>query len=161
MAKALPVMSIPESTGTGYPPPYDTPVKARGYRRLALEFGLSQFGVNLARLPPGVWSSQRHWHALEDEFVYVLDGEVTMITDDGEQLCRAGDCVGFPAGTKDGHHFINRTDKEVLLLIVGSRHDGDHGDYPDIDMKFNPRSYSAPLDLNAAYSRKDGSRFAR
>jgi uncharacterized cupin superfamily protein len=159
MAKALSVQSIPESTGTGYPPPHDVPVKARGYRRLSLEFGLTQFGVNLARLAPGVWSSQRHWHALEEEFVYVLEGEVIMITDDGEQICHAGDCVGFPAGTQDGHHFINRSDKDVLLLIAGSRLDGDHGEYPDIDMKFNPRSYSAPVDLKATYSHKDGSGF--
>ncbi len=159
MAKAIPVQYIPESTGTFYPPPFDAPVKARAYRRLALAFGLRQFGVNLARLPPGVWSSQRHWHALEEEFIYVLEGEAVMITNDGEQICKAGDVVGFKAGSKDGHHFVNRSDKDALLLIVGSRLDGDYGEYPDIDMKFNPRSYTAPGDPRSAYSRKDGTPF--
>jgi uncharacterized cupin superfamily protein len=159
MANAKPAQSFPETTGTGYPPPYDAPVKARAYRRLAQDFGLTQFGVNIARLVPGAWSSQRHWHMLEDEFVYVLAGEATLISDDGEQLCRPGDVVGFKAGSKDGHHFINRSDTDAVLLIVGARLDGDHGEYPDIDMKFNPRAYDAPGDPRAAYSRKDGSAF--
>ncbi len=161
MAKAIPALSLAESTGTNYPPPFDAPVKARAYRRLGLAFGLSQFGVNIARLAPGVWSSQRHWHALEDEFAYVLEGEVVMITDDGEQLCRPGDCVGFKAGVKDGHHFINRSDRDVLLLVIGSRHDGDHGEYPDIDMIFTPRSYAAPSVPLAGYAHKDGTPYAR
>lgn len=159
MAKAISVASVAEATGTGYPPPHDVPVKARAYRRLSLEFGLTQFGVNLARLAPGVWSSQRHWHALEEEFVQILEGEVVMISNDGEQICRAGDMVGFKAGTQDGHHFINRSDKDAVLLIVGSRIDGDYGEYPDIDMKFHPRSYSAPVDLRSTYTRKDGTAF--
>jgi uncharacterized cupin superfamily protein len=160
MAKAIAATGIPEATGTSYPPPFDGPVTDRGYRRLGLAFGLSQFGVNLARLAPGVWSSQRHWHALEEEFVYVLEGEVAMITDDGEQLCRAGDCVGFKAGTKDGHHFINRGTKDVVLLLVGSRFDGDSGEYPDIDMIFTPRDYAAPSGPGLGYAHKDGTPYA-
>jgi uncharacterized cupin superfamily protein len=159
MAKAISVHSIAETTGTGYPPPYDAPVKARSYRRLAQAFGITQFGVNIVRLPPGVWSSQRHWHALEDEFVHILEGEVVMLSNDGEQLCHAGDVAGFKAGTKDGHHFINRSNTDALLLIVGSRLDGDHGEYPDIDMKFRPRSYSAPADVRSVYTHKDNSPF--
>jgi uncharacterized cupin superfamily protein len=159
MAKAISISSIAETTGTNYPPPYDAPVKARAYRRMAQRFGITQFGVNIARLPPGVWSSQRHWHALEDEFVQVLEGEVVMVSNDGEQLCRAGDMVGFKAGTKDGHHFINRSTSDALLLIVGSRLDGDHGEYPDIDMKFHPRSHSAPVDVRSVFTRKDNSLF--
>jgi uncharacterized cupin superfamily protein len=161
MAKAVAALSLAESTGTNYPPPFDAPVKDRAYRRLGLAFGLSQFGVNIARLAPGVWSSQRHWHALEDEFAYVLEGEVVMVTNDGEQVCHAGDCVGFKAGDHDAHHFINRGTADVLLLIVGSRNKGDHGDYPDIDMIFTPRSYDAPTGPGLGYAHKDGTPYAK
>src|SRR5215813_1645717 len=109
---------------------------ARVNRRLGLAAGLTQFGVNLTRLPAGSWSSQRHWHAREDEFVYVLSGEVVLIEDGGEVALRAGDAAGFKAGVRNGHHFVNRADSEALLLVVGSRDDADHGEYPDIDMKF-------------------------
>jgi uncharacterized cupin superfamily protein len=159
MAKARHMTDIAETTGSGYPAPFDAPVKARGYRRLGLAFGLTQFGVNIVRLPPGVWSSQRHWHALEEELVYVLAGEVVMVTDDGEQICRPGDCAGFKAGVQDGHHFINRSDKDAVLLVVGSRIDGDHGAYPDIDMIFTPRSYTAPTGKGFGYARKDGTAY--
>ena len=154
MAKAIASTSVGEITGSTYPAPFDAPVKARALRRLATEFGLTQFGVNITRLPPGVWSSQRHWHAKEDEFAYVLEGEVTLVTNDGEQLCRPGDCVGFKAGDTDGHHFINRSEQDVVLLVVGSRVDGDHGEYNDIDMKFEPRSYTEGR--FGHYTRKDG-----
>jgi uncharacterized cupin superfamily protein len=156
LSKALSIDEIPETTGTNYPAPFDAPVKARAYRRLGQAFGLTQFGVNIARLPPGVWSSQRHWHAKEDEFVYVLSGEVVMITNDGEQICGPGDCVGFRAGETDGHHFINRSDSDVQLLVVGARVDGDHGAYPDIDMLFTPRSYASTGAQGGTYTRKDG-----
>jgi uncharacterized cupin superfamily protein len=161
MAKACNALSVTETVGTGYPPPHDAPVKARGYRRLAQTFGLTQFGVNLTRLDPGVWSSQRHWHALEDEFVYILEGSVVLVTDAGEQLCQAGDCVGFKAGVQDGHHFINRSDTQALLLTIGSRIEQDHGEYSDIDMQFLPRSYVEPPAKTpyAGYARKDGTPF--
>lgn len=99
--------------------------------------GLTQFGVNLLRLPPGVWSSQRHWHSREDEFVWVLEGEVVLITDRGEELLRAGDCAGFKAGVADGHHLQNRSNREALLLEVGTRCPAeDDVDYPDIDLRW-------------------------
>ena len=82
---------------------------------------LTDFGVNLLRLPPGTWSSQRHWHTAEDEFVYVLEGEVVLVTDAGEETLRAGDCAGFKAGVKDGHHLQNRSQTDVVVLEVGSR----------------------------------------
>jgi uncharacterized cupin superfamily protein len=92
--------------------------------------------VNLTRLPAGAWSSQRHWHAAEDEFVYVVEGEVVLITDSGEEILRAGDCAGFKAGAKDGHHLQNRTAHDALFLEVGSRRpDEDEVFYPDIDLK--------------------------
>ncbi|HEX5377471.1 MAG TPA: cupin domain-containing protein [Phenylobacterium sp.] len=129
------IESAPTKHGTGYPPPYDAPCRDRRRWRLGDAAGLTQFGVNLQRLAPGVWSSQRHWHSAEDEFVYVLEGEVVLVTDEGEQVMRAGDCAGFPAGEPNGHHLQNRSDREAVLLEVGSRRpQEDAGGYPDIDM---------------------------
>jgi uncharacterized cupin superfamily protein len=121
--------------GSGYPPPYDEPCRERKRIRLGDAAGLTQFGVNLLRLPPGVWSSQRHWHSAEDEFVYVLEGEVVLVSDAGEEVLRAGDCAGFKAGERDGHQLQNRAGADAVLLEIGSRnpeHDG--VDYPDIDL---------------------------
>jgi uncharacterized cupin superfamily protein len=121
--------------GSGYPAPFDEPCKARRRWRLGDVANLRQFGVNLLRLPPGSWSSQRHWHSAEDEFVWVLDGEVVLVTNAGEEVLRAGDCAGFPAGVADGHHLQNRSQREAVLLEVGSRRPGEDGcDYPDIDL---------------------------
>lgn len=140
--------SVEEQSGTRYPPPHDAPVMRRAWRALGDAFGLTQFGVNLVRLEPGVWSSQRHWHAKEDEFVYVLAGHPTLVTDAGEELLSPGDCAGFPAGVKDGHHLKNDTEETVEFLVVGSRIADDHGEYPDIDMVFLPG--------RAGYATKDG-----
>jgi len=130
--------------GSDYPQPFDEQCKARQRWSLGDVAGLTQFGVNLLRLPPGAWSSQRHWHSAEDEFVWVLEGEAVLITDAGEQLLRAGDCAGFAAGVANGHHFQNRSDREVVLLEVGSRRPADDGcDYPDIDMVIDPGSDTA------------------
>jgi uncharacterized cupin superfamily protein len=127
--------------GSGYPSPFDQPCKARKRFKLGDAAGLTQFGVNLLRLPPGAWSSQRHWHTAEDEFVCVLEGEVVLVTDDGEEVLRAGDCAGFPAGVANGHHLQNRSDREVVLLEVGSRRPNEDGcDYPDIDLVIKPGS---------------------
>jgi uncharacterized cupin superfamily protein len=109
---------------------------------------LTQFGVNLLHLPPGAWSSQRHWHSAEDEFVYVISGEVVLITDQGEEVLRAGDCAAFPMNTPDGHHLINRSNAVVVCLEVGTRMEHDFTVYPDIDMVFDPK-------VNG-YTRKDG-----
>ena len=128
--------AAPEIKGARYPTPYDEPCAARVRRRLGDAAGLSQFGVNLLRLPPGCWSSQRHWHSAEDEFVYVLQGEVVLVTDSGEEVLKAGDCAGFKAGDEDGHHLQNRSDQDAVLLEVGSRKWPEEGsvDYPDIDL---------------------------
>ncbi len=141
-----------ESSGTRYPPPFDQPCKARTWTRLGDAAGLTQFGVSLVRLAPGVWSSQRHWHAHEDEFIYVTEGEVVLVTDQGEETLRAGDCAGFKAGVRDGHHLQNRSNADAVVLTVGSRNDDDHGEYSDIDMKFSTGRYSG----QGAYLRKDG-----
>jgi uncharacterized cupin superfamily protein len=129
------VANAPTRFGTGYPAPFDAPCKDRKRWKLGDAAGLTQFGVNLLRLAPGVWSAQRHWHTAEDEFVYVLEGEGVLITDEGEQVLKAGDCAGFPAGAPNGHHIVNRSDRELVLLEVGTREPGGDGaDYPDIDM---------------------------
>jgi uncharacterized cupin superfamily protein len=123
-------------TGSRYPPPYDKPCAKRFRRCLGDAAMLTHFGVNLLRLPAGTWSSQRHWHTAEDEFVYILEGEVVLVTDSGEETLRAGDCAGFKAGAPDGHHMQNRTDRDAVLLEVGSRRpDDDEVTYPDIDLK--------------------------
>lgn len=141
MAK-IDISSLPERQGCRYPSPHDKPCNGRRWRALGEAAGLSQFGVNLLRLEPGVWSSQRHWHMREDEFVWVLEGEVVMVTDAGREKLRAGDCAGFKAGERNGHHFINESATDAVLLVTGGRDDGDYGEYSDIDMRFLPGRYS-------------------
>ena len=143
------IAAAPTRIGTGYPPPYDEMCKGRYRSKLGDAAGLTQFGVNLLRLPAGQWSSQRHWHTAEDEFVWVVEGEVVLVTDEGEQVLRPGDCAGFPAGVANGHHLQNRSDRDALLLEVGSRRPGeDGGHYPDIDLV---------LDVGATqYRHRDG-----
>lgn len=137
-------------TGTSYPPPFDEPCLKRERRQLGDAGGLTQFGVNLLRLPPGEWSSQRHWHSHEDEFLWVLEGEVVLVTDAGEEVLRSGDCAAFKAGMADGHHLQNRSDRDAVVLEVGSR-DGDRDvcDYPDIDMLADAEGFR----------RRDGTRY--
>ena len=132
------IASAPTRFGTGYPPPYDAPCLERKRWKLGDAAGLTQFGVNLQRLAPGVWSSQRHWHTKQDEFVYVVSGEVTLVTNDGEEILKAGECAGFKAGDDNGHHLQNRSNAEVLVLEVGTRNEGDSGPYSDIDMMVPP-----------------------
>ncbi len=151
MPKRIDPKDLPAFIGTYYPPPHDQPCRARERRSLGDAAGLTQFGVNLLRLAPGVWSSQRHWHSKEDEFTYVLEGEVVLVTDAGEEVLKAGDCAGFKAGEEDGHHLQNRSDREALVLEIGSRIEGDGASYPDIDM------ISPANGIPALYTRKDGS----
>lgn len=139
--------------GSRYPAPYDAPCQAREAHLLSEAAGLAQFGVVLVRLEPGAWSSQRHWHAREDEFVYVLEGELVLVTDGGEEVMHPGDCAGFKAGVPNGHHLQNRSGRTATFLVVGTRDDQDHGEYSDIDMKFGPGRYGA----GGSYTRKDGS----
>jgi uncharacterized cupin superfamily protein len=146
------VASIPARIGSKYPAPFDEPCRARQNQLLGNAVGLTQFGVNLTRLPPGVWSSQRHWHEREDEFVYVLAGEVWLVSDAGEELLQRGECAGFKAGVRDGHHLQNRSAEDALVLTVGTRDDQDSGEYPDIDMVFKAGRYSG----KGGYARKNG-----
>ena len=125
----------PTGHGTGYPEEFAAPCKPRRRWRLGDAVGLDQFGVNLLRLPAGAWSSQRHWHTAEDEFVWVVEGEVVLVEEDGETILTAGDCAGFKAGVANGHKIENRSDREAVLLEVGSRRPTEDAcDYPDIDM---------------------------
>jgi uncharacterized cupin superfamily protein len=126
--------AIPVRIGTGYPAPFDEPCARRTRRRLGDAGGLQDFGVNLTTLPPGGWSSQRHWHSHEDEFVYVLEGELTLVEDDGETLLRAGESAAFPKATGNGHHLKNLSSGAAVYLEVGSRKPQDLTTCSDIDM---------------------------
>jgi uncharacterized cupin superfamily protein len=129
------IETAPLATGCGYPEPFDKPCLARSRRRLGAAARLTQFGVNLLRLPPGAWSSQRHWHTVEDEFVFVVSGEVVLVTDEGERVLQPGDSAGFPAGAADGHHLQNRSNSDATVLEIGSRQpELDACTYPDIDL---------------------------
>ncbi len=131
----LDIAAIPERKGVGYPQPFDALSKDRIRQRLGDAGGLKDFGINLMRLPPGNWSSQRHWHSHEDEFVYVLEGELVLIEDGGETTLRAGDCAAFPKNSGNGHHMINRSNTVAVYLEVGSRQAEDMTTCSDIDLK--------------------------
>jgi uncharacterized cupin superfamily protein len=123
---------------TGYPEPYRSRVLPRYKHRLGDALGLARIGINQTTLPPGKESSMRHWHTHEDEFVYVLEGEVVLRTESGEQPLRAGMCAGFPAGVEDGHQLINRSDRPAVYLDISNRDRSDSACYsdPDVDLKF-------------------------
>jgi len=147
---ALDPATLTPYTSSGYPEPYRSRVLPREKRFLGQALGLTQFGVNLTTLPAGKESSMRHWHTREEEFVYVLEGEVVLRTDAGEQLLRAGQCVGFPAGSGDGHQLVNRSDRPVRYLEVGSRDEADEVFYPEADLLYNPPGQ------RGKFTRRDG-----
>jgi uncharacterized cupin superfamily protein len=147
--KKIDIEKAPKRVGSAYPEPYDVPCRQRVRRRLGAAANLTSFGVNLCRIPPGTWSSQRHWHSREDEFICVLEGEVVLVTDAGEEVLRPGDCAGFKAGDPDGHHLQNRSDRDAVILEVGNNADDDVTDYPDIDMRA----------VGPGYVHKDGSAY--
>ena len=149
MAKRIDPSQLPEIVGTLYPPPFDKPCRARARKKLGDAANLTQFGINLLRLPPGVWSSQRHWHQEQDEFVYVISGEVVLVTDAGEETLKAGECAGFKAGDRDGHHLQNRAAADALVLEIGTRTKSEYSEYSDIDMAADMRS-------GVMYQHKDG-----
>ena len=126
--------SIPEHTGSNYPREFQPLVRGRSKKRLGNAAGLTNFGVNLVTLQPGSCSSVRHWHAKQDEFIYVIQGEITLVTDEGEQTLTPGDCAGFPAGEANGHHLINKSDSVAKYLEIGDRTSDDIVTYPDVDL---------------------------
>ena len=152
-APAIDAADVPERRGSTYPEPYAARMGDRAKRRLGDALGLTRFGVNLVTLAPGARSALRHWHTLEDEFVYVLEGEVVLVTDGGEQVLRAGACAGYPAGSRDAHQLVNRSGSPARYLEVGNRIDGDNAFYPDDDLMWCE-------DQNGVYAaHKDGRRY--
>ena len=142
------IATVPTRKGSGYPSPFDAPCAARTRRRLGDAGRLRDFGVNLMTLPPGGWSSQRHWHSDEDEFVYVLEGELKLVEDNDQTVLRAGECAAFPKGTGNGHHLINESSATVVYLEVGSRNPNDLTTCSDIDMMSS--------NADGRFVRKDG-----
>jgi uncharacterized cupin superfamily protein len=128
------IAKVPFDTATKYPPPFNQAVVGRERKRLGNAAGLDQFGVNLCRLKPGAASSQRHWHANEDEFVYVLEGEVMLCEDGGETILKPGDAAAWKAGVVNGHCLVNRSDRDAVVLEVGTRAATERATYSDIDM---------------------------
>jgi uncharacterized cupin superfamily protein len=153
MSSKINISALIPVIGSMYPPPFHEPCLSRERKKLGDAAGLSQFGVNLLRLPPGAWSSQRHWHTKEDEFIYVLSGEVTLVSDAGAEVLRPGDCAGFKAGDPNGHSLRNLSQADVTVLEIGSRIDDDGAFYPDIDLV-------APGDEKPAiYTHRDGTAY--
>ena len=150
---ALDPRSVEPRTGSGYPEPYRSRVLPREKRGLGDALGLETIGINHTVLPPGKESSMRHWHTHEEEFIYMLSGEVVLCTDAGEQTLTAGMCAGFPLGTKDGHHLINRGKEPAVYLEVSNRDPNDRAFYSDVDMMFHG------VNAEVKFTRKDGSRF--
>jgi uncharacterized cupin superfamily protein len=144
--KMIDLAAVPVQTGSNYPRPFDIPCSGQSCLRLARHAGLTLFGVNLTVIEPGAWSSQRHWHSHEDEFVWVLDGELTLITDAGEEILRAGDCAAFRRGDSDGHHLVNKSGRPAKVLEIGNSDPKDRCTYSDIDM----------IAEGPAYSHRDG-----
>jgi uncharacterized cupin superfamily protein len=148
------IAAIEPVSRSNYPPPHDQLVAGRYRQRLGDAGGLSQFGVNLTRLKPGSASSLRHWHENEDELVYILEGEAVLVENEGETVLRPGDAAAFKAGVENGHHLINRSDADVVLLEIGTRAASERAHYSDVDLLFQKehgkirmtRRSGAPLD---------------
>lgn len=139
--------SIQQTNRTGYPSPFDRDVQGRWYRRLAPTSGLTDFGVSHVVLKPGAWSSQRHWHNGEDEFLVMIDGEAVLVEDDGRTVLKPGDCAAWPKGNTNGHHLRNESDRDCAFIVVGGGTNAGGG-YSDIDMMF---------ENDGRYVHKDGS----
>lgn len=150
MKKKIDLESAPVSIGSRYPAPFAAPCTNKTRHRLAVAAGLKRIGINLLELAPGTWSTQRHWHTKAEEFVYVLEGEVVLVTEGSEEILRAGDCAGFPPGDGDGHHLQNRSNAKARVLEIGTAGPkDDEADYPDIDLRSNA----------SGYFRKDGTQY--
>ena len=132
--------AVPVSQGTGYPPPFRDAVAGRSRQRLGNAAGLTNFGVNLTTLAPGAQSALRHWHSHQDEFIYLISGELVLVTDAGETLLTPGMMAGFSAGVADGHHLINRSSEIATYLEIGDRTPGDRAEYPDDDLLALPKT---------------------
>ena len=149
------IAGLPTDARSTYPAPHDRVVAGRARKRLGVAGGLDQFGVNLTTLRPGAASSLRHWHEKEDELVYVLEGEVVLIEDEGETVLTAGDAAAFKAGVRNGHHLVNRSGRDAVFLEIGTRSRFERAEYSDIDMQV------VRDEAGGRYLHKDGSPYAR
>lgn len=147
---AIDTGDIEPGRGSNYPEPYRQRVATRVKRKLGDALGLKNFGVNLTTLAPGGQSALRHWHAVQDEFIYVVSGELVLVTDAGEQMLQPGMAAGFPFGKADAHYLLNRSGREATYLEVGDRNPGDAVTYPDDDIEAHMK------DGRWTFSRKDG-----
>jgi uncharacterized cupin superfamily protein len=147
------IANVKKREGSLYPAPFHEKMHGRIRQALGDAGGLNQFGVNLMTLAPGNWSSQRHWHTEEDEFIWVLAGEVVLISDGGRTTLRAGDCAAFPRNVADGHHLVNESDAPAQVLEVGTRSNADTCTYSDIDMVVN--------NADDIYRRRDGTPYVQ
>jgi uncharacterized cupin superfamily protein len=147
---ALDPMTVEPTHGSNYPASFKPRVAGRSKQRLGDALGLNNFGVNLTTLKPGAASALRHWHAKQDEFVYIVSGELVLVADAGEQLLSAGMCAGFPAGKSDGHHLVNQSTRDAVYLEVGDRTSGDSANYPDDDL------VARAVDGGWHFTRRDG-----
>ena len=153
MADPVRALNLPARTATIYPPPYAAALEGRAKRALGDVFNLTQFGVNLTTLAPGASSAQLHWHENEDEFIYVLEGELTLVDGAGEERLTAGMCVGFKAAVPNGHKLVNNSTQPCMYLEIGTRSEAERVHYPDSDM------LAVKVDGKFRVTRKDGSPF--
>jgi uncharacterized cupin superfamily protein len=149
------ITAVPIDTSTFYPQQFRDVVNGREKQKLGNVAGLTQFGVNLTRIRPGAASAMRHWHQHEDEFIYVIQGELVLVENDGEILLKPGDAAGFKAGVDNGHCLINRSTRDALYLEVGTRAPSDRVDYPDVDCVLERSSSTA------TYMRRSGEPYQR
>ncbi len=148
------IANLPVDTRTNYPKPFDRVVVGRERKRLGNAVGLDQFGVNLTTLKPGAASALRHWHEKEDELIYMLEGEVVLIEDDGETVLKPGDAAGFKADSRNGHHLVNKTNRDAVYLEIGTRSKHERVDYPDVDLMV------VRDDKGARYTHRNGERYS-
>jgi uncharacterized cupin superfamily protein len=153
---ALRATDVAAKTDSGYPEPFRSRVLPREKRALGDALGLTRIGVHLTTLPPGKESSMRHYHTHEDELVFVLEGELVLRTDEGEQRLGPGDCAAFPAGRRDAHQLVNRSDRAARYLEISNRDPADAVEYPDVDLAYRPTPTG-----DAPFTRKDGTPYAR
>ena len=151
---ALNPIEVQARSSSAYPEPFRSRVLPREKRALGKTLGLTKVGVNLTTLPPGKESSMRHFHTLEDELVFVLDGEVVLRTDEGDQILTAGMCAGFPAGKREGHHLMNRSSRPARYLEISNCDPNDSAEYTEVDL-----AYRRGPDGTAVFTRKDGSSY--
>ncbi len=147
-------MQLPGRRTTIYPKPLDEGFEGRTKRALTDPLGLTQFGINLTTLEPGAQSSHRHYHMAEDEMIYMVSGEVVLVTDDGEQVLKASMAAGFPAGQKNGHHLVNRSAAPATYLEIGTRSPNEDVTYSDVDLRGEKRAFAYQ------FFKKNGGRYA-